>query len=97
MQERVTYLFENTDRVEPEHSVYESQPFTLEKDGTFVDFQTNGSFNHPLPEQMLQILRQEIFIDSQTEGHHLLGEDAGRRSSNRLFHTDFPKLRSVRL
>jgi hypothetical protein len=63
VQERVTTLYENTSRFEPsELHVFESTPFQINAEGTFADIQTLGQYEEPLPDSMIQVLKQELII-----------------------------------
>lgn len=65
-QERITVLFENTtrfNRLRPR--VFNSKPFPIRKDGGFEDMQVLGRFEKPLPKEMVQLIKQELVVDSE--------------------------------
>lgn len=66
IQERVTILYEETPRFKAMHPrTFDSKPFAVNKDGTFVDFQVFGRFRTPFPENTTQILKQELILDNE--------------------------------
>lgn len=66
VQEHVTVLYEETPRFkEVRPRVYDSKPFAVNKDGTFVDTQLFGRFHAPLPEKTTQVLKQEFILNSE--------------------------------
>src|SRR5262249_55726631 len=66
VQERITVLYEETPRFKPLHPrVYDSKPFAVEKDGTFVDTQLFGRFHTALPEKTTQVLKQEFILNDE--------------------------------
>lgn len=66
LQERVTVLYEETSRFKPVHPrIFDSKPFTVNKDGTFIDRQLFGRFRVPFPDSTTQILKQELILDSE--------------------------------
>jgi hypothetical protein len=65
VQEHVTVLFENVLHKPVRPRVFDSKPFVISKDGTFQDRQVMGHFDTPWPENALQILKQELIIESE--------------------------------
>jgi hypothetical protein len=66
VQERVTVLYEETPRFKALHPrAFDSKPFAVNKDGSFVDRQLFGRFDAPLPDQTTQVLKQELILDSE--------------------------------
>lgn len=66
VQERVTVLFDNTNRFDPKKpAVIESEPFVVSEDGTFLDRQTLGSYGSSPDVRVVQLLRQEILMSGK--------------------------------
>ena len=66
IQERVTVLYEETPRFKSLHPrAYDSKPFAVSEDGTFVDQQLFGRFHAPLPDNTTQVLKQEFVLNSE--------------------------------
>lgn len=66
VQERITVLYEETPRFKALHPrVYDSKPFPVDKDGTFVDTQLFGRFHAPLAEKTTQVLKQEFILNNE--------------------------------
>lgn len=66
IQERVTVLYEETQRFKSLHpTAYDSKPFAINEDGTFVDQQLFGRFHAPLPDNTTQVLKQEFILNSE--------------------------------
>lgn len=66
IQERVTVLYEDTSRFKPfRPRAFDSNPFPVNADGTFVDLQVFGNIGSPLPDKTLQVLRQELILDKE--------------------------------
>lgn len=66
IQERVTVLYEETPRFKSLHPrAYDSKPFAVNEDGTFVDQQLFGRFHAPLPDNTTQVLKQEFLLNSE--------------------------------
>jgi hypothetical protein len=65
LQERVTVLFENMLHKPFRPRVFESKPFVIGKEGTFQDRQVMGHFDAPWPQNSLQVLKQDLVIDSE--------------------------------
>lgn len=58
-------LYENTVRFQAAHPrAFDSNPFEVKQDGTFIDRQVFGSFETPLPEKAIQVLKQELLLDN---------------------------------
>jgi len=66
IQERVTVLYEETPRFKSLHPrAYDSKPFSVNEDGTFVDQQLFGRFHAPLPDATTQVLKQEFLLNNE--------------------------------
>lgn len=66
IEERLTILYEDTPRSKPlRPRTFASKPFVVGKDGTFQDRQVFGHFDTPSPNKTMQILRQELILDSE--------------------------------
>lgn len=65
LQERVTVLYENMLHKPFRPRVFDSKPLALGKEAIFLDRQVMGRFDAPWPEDALQILKQEIVINSE--------------------------------
>lgn len=66
IEERVTILYEDTSRFKPMRPrVFASRPIVIGNDGSFQDLQVFGQFDIPFPNKTLQILRQELVLNSE--------------------------------
>jgi hypothetical protein len=66
VQERVTVLYEETSRFKPlRPRAFDSKPFVVNIDGTFIDRQLFGRFDAPLTDSTTQILKQELILNSE--------------------------------
>ena len=66
MRERVTLLYENASRFNPLHPrVFDSKPFQVNQDGTFIDRQVLGQYGQALPDKMMQVVKQELIVNEE--------------------------------